>query len=64
MPLYEYKCKSCDHQFEKLVSISKAKEPQECPKCKSLDSQKQMSTFSLAGPRVDIPAAPSGGGFS
>jgi len=22
MPIYEYKCESCDHQFEKLVRIS------------------------------------------
>lgn len=64
MPLYEYKCKSCGHEFEKLVSISKAAEPQECPTCGSKDSQKQMSTFSLAGPSVDVPAAPSGGGFT
>lgn len=32
MPLYEYKCKSCDHRFEVTQSISD--DPlTECPKC-------------------------------
>lgn len=33
MPLYEYRCKQCGHQFEKIQSFS-APEEKECPLCK------------------------------
>lgn len=32
MPLYEYRCKQCGHQFEKIQSFS-APEEKECPAC-------------------------------
>jgi putative FmdB family regulatory protein len=32
VPLYEYRCKSCGHQFEKLQSFS-APDEKECPVC-------------------------------
>jgi len=32
VPLYEYRCKSCGHQFEKIQSFS-APEEKECPVC-------------------------------
>ncbi len=32
MPLYEYRCKDCGHQFEKIQSFS-APEEKECPSC-------------------------------
>ena len=32
MPLYEYRCKSCGHVFEKIQSFS-APEEKECPVC-------------------------------
>jgi putative FmdB family regulatory protein len=32
VPLYEYRCKSCGHQFEKIQSFS-APEEKECPLC-------------------------------
>jgi putative FmdB family regulatory protein len=33
VPLYEYRCKTCGHQFEKIQSFS-APEEKECPVCK------------------------------
>jgi putative FmdB family regulatory protein len=33
LPLYEYRCKSCGHIFEKIQSFS-APEEKECPVCK------------------------------
>lgn len=33
MPLYEYKCKSCSYEFEKVQGI-KEKPISMCPKCK------------------------------
>jgi len=32
VPLYEYRCKNCEHQFEKIQSFS-APEEKECPEC-------------------------------
>lgn len=32
MPLYEYRCKSCGHRFEKIQSFS-APDEKECPEC-------------------------------
>jgi putative FmdB family regulatory protein len=32
VPLYEYRCKQCGHQFEKIQSFS-APEEKECPVC-------------------------------
>jgi putative FmdB family regulatory protein len=37
MPIYEYKCKSCSHQFEKLVRIS---DTPDCPSCQSADLER------------------------
>lgn len=34
MPIYEYKCKACGNDFEKLVSFS-SKDKITCPKCAS-----------------------------
>ena len=35
MPIYEYKCKSCNEKFEKILSFSRMKEPLglPCPNC-------------------------------
>jgi putative FmdB family regulatory protein len=33
LPLYEYRCKQCGHQFEKIQSFS-APDEKECPVCK------------------------------
>ena len=40
MPIYEYECKGCGHQFEALVRKSDAPE---CPSCKSTDLDRLLS---------------------
>jgi putative FmdB family regulatory protein len=46
MPLYEYICKGCKHEFEALVR------PQDpapaCPSCKSADLERLQSAFRMA----------------
>ncbi|MBN4075318.1 MAG: hypothetical protein COA71_08200 [SAR86 cluster bacterium] len=37
MPIYEYKCRSCGHQFEKIVKIS---ETPDCESCQGSDLEK------------------------
>ena len=46
MPFYEYECKSCGYQFEKLLKFSQCDEVQECPECNSKETKKLIS---LAG---------------
>lgn len=43
MPVYEYRCKYCMHNFDELLTFSGAKEPQECPQCESLDTERIIS---------------------
>jgi putative FmdB family regulatory protein len=33
MPMYDYKCSSCEHTFERIVSKYNTEEKQECPEC-------------------------------
>lgn len=40
MPLYDYQCRSCLHPFEALV---RSGTPPACPRCASLDLEKQLS---------------------
>ncbi|HOO47009.1 MAG TPA: zinc ribbon domain-containing protein [Deltaproteobacteria bacterium] len=42
MPIYEYQCKNCGKEFEKLVPMSSDKNP-ECPQCSSTDVKKKIS---------------------
>jgi putative FmdB family regulatory protein len=46
MPIYEYECRSCGHQFEFLVLPSSPKAA--CPSCKSKSLQQQISTFAVS----------------
>lgn len=42
MPLYEFACKECDHQFEALV---RASERPECPACHATALERRQSVF-------------------
>ena len=44
MPLFEYICKKCSHQFEVLVMGSTVPE---CPSCNSKRLEKLMSSFAV-----------------
>jgi putative FmdB family regulatory protein len=44
MPIYEYVCRSCSHEFEALVRGSK---PPSCPQCKSEELEKKFSLPAL-----------------
>lgn len=43
MPLYEYQCNKCKHEFELMVSLSNTK-PVVCAKCGSKKTTKVFST--------------------
>jgi putative FmdB family regulatory protein len=62
MPIFEYICQNCSHEFETLVfGRDKAK----CPKCESKKLSPQLSVFAMSTKGVSAGtssiAAPSGG---
>jgi putative FmdB family regulatory protein len=62
MPIYEYVCKECQHQFEALVSGDR--KPR-CPECESGRLDQQYSAFAVGaakGKGSFAESAPSGGG--
>jgi putative FmdB family regulatory protein len=62
MPIYEFNCTSCGHDFETLVFNSS--ETINCPVCGSLEARKLMSGFNRAGgsDHMDDMASMGGGG--
>ena len=45
MPIYEFACQSCGHEFETLTRASQAPE---CPSCHSHTLEKKLSVFATA----------------
>ena len=45
MPLYEFVCKACGQEFEKMVRFAEAGTLPECPTCQSRRTQKRLSPF-------------------
>ncbi|MDD4890157.1 MAG: zinc ribbon domain-containing protein [Phycisphaerae bacterium] len=70
MPLYEYSCPACGHQFEELTRSADA-DKIKCPKC-SKKAQRKFSTFGVAmapskssgGPPPGCGGCPGAGGGS
>jgi putative FmdB family regulatory protein len=46
MPIYEFECEKCRHQFERLVFAGDNDTP-ECPKCGCRKTSKLMSACSI-----------------
>ena len=49
MPIYEYRCSKCNEEFELLVRLGTADGDVNCPKCKSTEVKRQLSTFASIG---------------
>src|SRR6202162_916047 len=45
MPIFEYICKECEHEFEALIF---GKQRAECPKCQSKKLEPQLSVFAVS----------------
>jgi len=59
MPIYEYSCKKCGRQFERLVAAGGDKDVV-CDKCGSADVQKMVSCFGIGGGSSRLKASSSG----
>jgi len=46
MPVYEYACRKCGHEFEELVF---GDEKPACPRCKAKAPEKKFSVFGTQG---------------
>ncbi|PIX75902.1 MAG: hypothetical protein COZ38_03165 [Rhodocyclales bacterium CG_4_10_14_3_um_filter_68_10] len=46
MPIYEFRCPRCGHQFEDLVFRQSEIQELSCPRCGNQDVSQLLSTFS------------------
>ena len=46
MPIYEYQCKACDHEFEREQRISE-KPAKKCPECGKMQAKRLISRTSF-----------------
>jgi putative FmdB family regulatory protein len=44
MPLYEFVCRTCHHEFEALVRVN---DIPACPGCRGTDLERLLSTFAV-----------------
>ena len=59
MPIYEYRCDSCETEFEDLVRLGTPDEEIECPSCGQRQCKRLLSLFASQSRR---PAIATGGG--
>ncbi len=60
MPIFEYVCKDCQHEFEALVF---GKDKAVCPKCEGKKLEPKLSVFAVSaksGAGSSMPAGPCG----
>lgn len=50
MPIFEYQCTKCSHEFEMLVLPTLP--PPECPSCHSKELEKQISSFAVSSDSI------------
>lgn len=59
MPVYEYVCESCGHEFEELTLSMADADGQRCPACSSDRVTRKLSVFAArqgASKPADLPA--------
>lgn len=50
MPVYEYKCEDCGHEFEELT---RGEEQVQCPECESEQVEKLISKVNVGNPSCE-----------
>jgi putative FmdB family regulatory protein len=59
MPIFEYACRACGHEFETLV---RGAEAPSCAKCASAELEKKLSVFSQSKESTPVGACGHPGG--
>jgi len=57
MPIFEYACRACGHEFETLV---RASDTPSCASCGSPELDKKLSVFAAQKAEVPVAAGPCG----
>ena len=50
MPVYEFKCRKCEHLFEVMGSYAEREKAQTCPKCGGTEVKHVISLVSVKPP--------------
>jgi putative FmdB family regulatory protein len=58
MPIYEYVCSNCGHEFETLVRSGSVPD---CPSCHATELEKKLSVFATHGSSSTREAQPAAG---
>ncbi|MBL8878974.1 MAG: zinc ribbon domain-containing protein [Phycisphaerales bacterium] len=61
MPLYDYECKGCGHEFEALMPSADSA-PAQCPKCRKSQTERRVSLIAAPRSGSDARSAPRVGG--
>jgi len=65
MPIYEYRCRQCQDEFETLVRNARDEEQIECPQCGSTELERVLSLCARgAGHTQSSGCQPRSTGFS
>jgi putative FmdB family regulatory protein len=62
MPIYEYVCPKCDHEFEELVASGGRDRKRSCPSCGHGSVTRKLSVFSAQQSSTSAPPMPRGCG--
>jgi putative FmdB family regulatory protein len=66
VPIYEYRCESCQQKFDVLTSFAERERKHACPSCESSTTRVMVSSFAAIGGEGEftstLPMAGSGGG--
>jgi len=57
MPIFEYACKDCQHEFEALVF---GRDKAECPKCRSKKLEPRLPVFAVSSKGTSSPSSSAG----
>jgi putative FmdB family regulatory protein len=57
MPIFEYVCQKCHHQFEAIVY---GKQKAECPQCHATKLEPQLSVFAVSAKGSSSTSSPTG----
>jgi putative FmdB family regulatory protein len=61
VPIYEYVCGACGHEFEELVMSASGRDRVKCPECGSGKTGRQMSVFAAHESEAAAGGLPPGG---
>jgi putative FmdB family regulatory protein len=59
MPIYEYRCESCGHEYEQMTTMARRDAKRGCPECGATKVERKLSVF--AARQAESSSAPAPG---